>query len=141
MRSLILVLGIAGAIVSGLALHVHYSTATEPCDINAHWDCGVVNHSPFAVMHGVPVAAIGIAGYLLIAALGFFRQRFSLMVAVFAGFCFALRLTFIEELVLEVWCLYCVISQTLIALLLALSIGWLAAEYSRLRRAARQTVA
>ncbi len=141
MRYLILVLGIAGAIVSGLALHVHYSTATEPCDINAHWDCGVVNHSPFAVMHGVPVAAIGIAGYLLIAALGFFRQRFALMLIVFAGFCIALRLTFIEELVLQVWCLYCVVSQSLIALLLALSLGWVAAEYRRLRGAATQIAA
>ena len=133
MRYLILVLGIAGAVVSGLALQVHYSTATEPCSINAHWDCGVVNHSPFAVLHGVPVAAIGIAGYLMIAALGFFRQRFALMLVVIAAFCFALRLTFIEELVLEVWCLYCVISQTIIALLLVLSVGWVAAEYRRLR--------
>lgn len=133
MRYLILVLGIAGAVVSSLALQVHYSTATEPCSINAHWDCGVVNHSPFAVLHGVPVAAIGIAGYLMIAALGLFRQRFALMLAVMAAFCFALRLTFIEELVLEVWCLYCVISQTIIALLLALSVGWVAAEYRRLR--------
>ncbi len=141
MRYFILILGLAGALVSALALQVHYSTATEPCSINAHWDCGVVNHSPFAVLHGVPVAAIGIAGYLVIAALGFLRQRFALMLAVFAGFCFALRLTFIEELVLEVWCLYCVISQTIIALLLVLSIGWLGAEYMRLRRAARPPAA
>ncbi|MGA8041302.1 MAG: vitamin K epoxide reductase family protein [Terracidiphilus sp.] len=138
---MIAILGLAGAVVSALALQVHYSTATEPCSINARWDCGVVNHSPFAVMHGVPVAAIGIAGYLVIAALGLLRQRFALMLAVFAGFCFALRLTFIEELVLEVWCLYCVISQTIIALLLVLSVGWCAAEYRRLRRAAQRLAA
>ena len=136
MRYVIAVLALAGAVVSGLALRVHYSTATEPCSINAHWDCGVVNHSPFAVMHNVPVAAIGIAGYLVIMALGLLRQRFALMLAVFAGFCFALRLTFIEELVLEVWCLYCVISQSLIALLLVLSVGWVATEHMRLRNLA-----
>lgn len=141
MRYVIAVLGLAGALVSALALHVHYSTATEPCSINEHWDCGVVNHSPFAVMHGVPVAAIGIAGYLVIAALGFLRQRFVLMLVVFAAFCFALRLTFIEELVLEVWCLYCVASQTIIALLLVLSVGWCGAEYRRLRRAAKSLAA
>ncbi len=136
MRYVIAILALAGAVVSGLALQVHYSTATEPCSINAHWDCGVVNHSPFAVMHNVPVAALGIAGYLAIMALGLLRQRFALMLVVFAGFCFALRLTFIEELVLEVWCLYCVISQSLIALLLVLSVGWVAAEYMRLRNLA-----
>jgi vitamin-K-epoxide reductase (warfarin-sensitive) len=64
MRYLIALLALAGVVVSALALQVHYSTATEPCDINAKWDCGIVNHSPFAEIMHIPVAAIGIAGYL-----------------------------------------------------------------------------
>jgi uncharacterized MnhB-related membrane protein len=36
---------------------------------------------------------------------------------------------------LQVWCLYCVISQGIIGLLLLLSFGWLAAEYIALKRA------
>ena len=138
MRYLIAVLALAGAVVSGLALQVHYSTATEPCSINARWDCGVVNHSPFAMMGRVPVAAIGIAGYLVLAGLALARRRFLLLLAVFAGFCFALRLTFIEEYVLEVWCLYCVISQSLVAIMMLASVGWLGAEYLALKRAARR---
>jgi len=51
------------------------------------------------------------------------------------GLGFALRLTFIEEYVLEVWCLYCVISQAIIAILTFLSLGWLTAEYLALKRA------
>ena len=50
------------ALVASLALHVHYSTETEPCSINEKWDCGIVNHSPYAVIGPVPVAAIGLAG-------------------------------------------------------------------------------
>ena len=69
MRFVIAILAVAGAVVSALALQVHYSTATEPCSINEKWDCGVVNHSPFAVVGHVPVAAIGIAGYLALVAL------------------------------------------------------------------------
>src|SRR5271166_3344198 len=65
MRYLIAILALAGVVVSGLALHVHYSTETEPCSINAKWDCGIVNHSPFAEIAHIPVAAIGIAGYLV----------------------------------------------------------------------------
>jgi vitamin-K-epoxide reductase (warfarin-sensitive) len=137
MRWVIVLLALAGVVVSALALQVHYSTGTEPCSINEHWDCGVVNHSPFAMIGKVPVAALGIAGYLALGALALWRQRFVLLVVAFAGFCFALRLTFIEELVLQVWCLYCVISQTLIALILLLSLGWLAAEYWQLRRGAK----
>jgi uncharacterized membrane protein len=138
MRYLIAVLALAGAVVSGLALQVHYSTATEPCSINEKWDCGVVNHSPFAVVGKVPVAAIGIAGYLALGGLALARWRFLLHAAVLLGLVFALRLTFIEKYDLLVWCLYCVISQWLIALLAVLSLAWLGAEYFSLKRASKR---
>jgi vitamin-K-epoxide reductase (warfarin-sensitive) len=139
MRYLITVLALAGVVVSVLALKVHYSTATEPCSINEHWDCGVVNHSPFAVMAHVPVAAIGIAGYLVLSVLAMMRARFSLFLTAVFALIFSLRLTFIEEFDLLTWCLYCVISQTIIALIFLLSMGWFAAEYARLRKAARSS--
>ena len=138
MRWLISFLALAGTLVSALALQVHYSTATEPCSINAQWDCGVVNHSPFAVIGPVPVAALGIAGYLAIGLLAWFRLRFTLLLTVFAGFVFAFRLSMIEEFALGVWCLYCAISQGVIAVILMLSIGWFVAEYLRLRRTANR---
>jgi uncharacterized membrane protein len=140
MRFVIAILAVAGAVVSALALQVHYSTATEPCSINEKWDCGVVNHSPFAVVGPVPVAAIGILGYLGLAVLALTRQRFLLHVAALAGLIFALRLTFIEEFDLLVWCLYCAISQGIIALISLLSLGWLAAEYFGLKRVAKPVV-
>ena len=125
MRYLILVLAIAGMIVSGLALKVHYDDpGKEPCSINDKWDCGAVNHSPYAVMFGIPVAALGIAGYLLIAALGVARQKVLLLISVLFALAFTLYLTNIERTVLEVWCLYCVISQGIIVILALLSIGW-----------------
>lgn len=133
MRYVVSFLALAGVVVSILALRVHYVTGAQPCDINSHWDCGIVNHSSFAMIGHVPVALVGILGYLAIAVLAYWRVRFPLVLATFAGFCFALRLTFIEEFALEVWCLYCVISQTIISLLMLLSLGWLAAEYYRLK--------
>jgi uncharacterized membrane protein len=140
MRFVIAILAVAGAVVSVLALQVHYSTATEPCSINEKWDCGVVNHSPFAVVGRVPVAAIGIVGYLALAVLALTRQRFLLHAAALVGLIFALRLTFIEEFDLLVWCLYCAISQGIIALISLLSLGWLAVEYFGLRRGAKPVV-
>ena len=35
----------------------------------------------------------------------------------------------IEQYALEVWCLYCAISQAIIAIMLLLSLAWFAAEY------------
>ena len=124
MRYLIGFLAIAGMVVSVLALRVHYSTESAPCSINEKWDYGIVNHSPYAEIRGVPVAAIGIAGYLLIAALAILRRRGLLLLAVLIGMAFALYLTNIEAKVLGVYCVYCVISQGIIAALLLLSIGW-----------------
>ena len=126
LRYLIVLLAIAGIVVSALALKVHYDTGSEPCRLNDKWDCGVVNHSPYAEIHGVPVAAIGVAGYLLIGALGFLRRRGWLLITVLLGLAFALYLTHIEASVLRVWCLYCVISQAIIAVLTLLALIWLA---------------
>ena len=127
MRYLIVLLALAGVVVSTLALRVHYSTDTQPCSINEKWDCGIVNHSPFAVIANVPVAAIGIAGYVVLAGLALFRRRGLLTISAVAGLAFALYLSHIEKDVLMVWCLYCAISQGIILLLTLLSAGWFAA--------------
>lgn len=124
LRYLLALLALAGIIVSVLALQVHFSTESTPCSINEKWDCGIVNHSPYAVIYGVPVAAMGIAGYLLILVLAWLRRRGLLLVATMIGMGFALYLTHIEAKVLGVWCVYCVTSQAIIAALLLLSIGW-----------------
>jgi vitamin-K-epoxide reductase (warfarin-sensitive) len=134
MRYLFALLALAGVVVSGLALRVHYDTGTEPCSINEKWDCGIVNHSPFAEIAHIPVAAIGIAGYLAIGILAFVRKRAWLVAFTLIGLGFALYLTNIERTVLEVWCLYCVISQGIIAVITLLSIGWLGAAALSKRR-------
>lgn len=125
MRYVLALLAFAGLAVSVLALRVHYSTDVQPCDINEHWDCGVVNHSPFAMIGPVPVAALGIAGYAVIAILALLRRRALLLAASLVGLGYALYLSHIEKDVLMVWCLYCVISQCIILLITLLALAWL----------------
>jgi vitamin-K-epoxide reductase (warfarin-sensitive) len=125
MRFLIAFLALAGIVVSTLALRVHYSNDVQPCDINAHWDCGIVNHSRYAEIHHIPVAGIGIAGYLLIGVLALLRRRSLTFIAALIGLLFSLHLTNIEAHKLEVWCLYCVASQIVIALIMIFSLLWL----------------
>lgn len=129
----IVALCLAGVVTASLALREHYNTATAPCAIDEVWDCGAVNHSPYAVFHGVPVALIGILGYALLAALA---GRFPVITALGAllGMGFALWLTWIEWKVLEAWCIYCVTSQGIIAAILLLSV--VAALVSRRKRRA-----
>lgn len=131
MRYILAILAVAGIVVSYLALRVHYSTDSAPCSINEKWDCGIVNHSPYAVIHGLPVAALGIAGYFAIAILALMRRRGLLLMATVIGMGFALYLSNIEARVLGVWCVYCVTSQGLIAVLMILSMAWWGASLRR----------
>lgn len=109
-------------VVSYLALQVHRNQDSAPCSINEHWDCGIVNHSRYAEIRGIPVAAVGIAGYLLIALVALSRQRALLLVLSVGALAFALRLSYIEYHNLQVWCLYCVISQGVIFLITLLGL-------------------
>jgi len=129
----IAVLALVGAVVSGLALQVHYTIATTPCSINEKWDCGIVNHSSYSMIQGIPVALIGIAGYLGLVWLGLARQRLVLLLASVAGLAFSLYLAHIERDVLGVWCLYCVISLAVMAMILFLSVLWTVIEASNRR--------
>jgi vitamin-K-epoxide reductase (warfarin-sensitive) len=132
MRYLIALLALAGAVVASLALHVHYSTETEPCSINEKWDCGIVNHSPYAVIGPVPVAAIGIAGYAAMLVLALFRRRRLVLAAALTGLAFSLYLTYIEKYVLQVWCVYCVTSLGIVSLITLAALVWLFAGRRRL---------
>ena len=116
-------LAVVGIIASSLALREHYRTDASPCSINERWDCGIVNHSPYAVLYGVPVAVIGIAGYILLGVLAFRRAYRLMLLAALGGLGFALYLAHIEAAVLGVWCIYCVISLGVISALSLLSLG------------------
>ena len=140
MKYILLILALLGMVVSSLALREHYREyGDSPCSINEHWDCGVVNHSPYALLGGVfdqlglhahipilsgmPVATAGILGYIVMALVAF-RQAYRLLLAlILASLAFSLYLAHIEKDVLGVWCVYCVISLGLISLMCLLNLG------------------
>src|ERR1700691_5883520 len=124
MRYVLALLAVLGIVVSALALREHYRTEGDsPCSINERWDCGIVNHSPYATLAGIPVAVLGIAGYLLIGALAWRRSYRLLLAAALLGLAFSLYLARIEAHVLGVWCIYCVISLGDISLITVLALG------------------
>jgi vitamin-K-epoxide reductase (warfarin-sensitive) len=132
MKYPLLILALFGVIVSSLALREHYREyGDSPCDINEHWDCGVVNHSPYAMLGPIPVATLGIIGYVLMAALAFLRSYRLLLVPALAGLAFSLYLANIEAHILGVWCIYCVISLGIVSLMSLLTIGTVVAQMMR----------
>jgi len=124
MKYVLILLVTLGMIVSALALREHYRTEGDsPCSINERWDCGIVNHSPYATLAGIPVAVLGIAGYLLMGALAWRRAYRLVLVVAVVGLAFSLYLAHIEASILGVWCIYCVISLGVISLITLLSLG------------------
>jgi vitamin-K-epoxide reductase (warfarin-sensitive) len=122
MKYVLILLAALGMVVS--ALREHYRTEGDsPCSINERWDCGIVNHSPYATLAGIPVAVLGIVGYLLMGTLAW-RRAYRLVLAVaVAGLAFSLYLAHIEASILGVWCIYCVISLGIISLITLLSLA------------------
>ena len=124
---LIAVLAVGGALVSSVSLHHHYGTSqTSYCDFGESFNCDIVNRSTYSAILGVPVALIGIIGYLGLLALATFYRRQArtpalLVIASLAGLGFALYLTYIEGFVLAAWCILCLSSLALIFCITVLS--------------------
>jgi len=124
----IAVLALAGIIDSAIALQRHYAkSATQFCDFSQRFSCDIVNRSEYSSIVGIPVAAIGIAGYATLFLLATKWKTRSetptrLLIAALGGLAFALYLTYVEAFLLETWCILCIVSLALIILISALAV-------------------
>lgn len=123
----ITLLALVGVTVSSIALYHHYGTsATRYCDFGQNFNCDIVNRSTYSLVLGIPVALLGLIGYLTLAVLAsFYRSKMEtpamLLIGSTLGLGFALYLTYIEAYVLGVWCVLCLSSLTAIVLITILS--------------------
>jgi vitamin-K-epoxide reductase (warfarin-sensitive) len=122
MRRVIMALTVVGVYLAVCALQIHYSTGVTPCSINDIWDCGAVNRGPYSVIFGVPVALIGIIGYIFLFVVEGLKYWRLMAVASIGALGFSLYLTHIEASVLQTWCQYCVGSLITISLITLLAI-------------------
>jgi uncharacterized membrane protein len=88
------------------------------------------------MLYGIPVAVIGIAGYLLLGFLAGLRAYAWMLPLVTGAFAFAIHLADVESLALGVWCIYCVISLGIITLMTLLVMGTVIAGSMRRRETA-----
>jgi len=129
-------LSLAGIAISAVSLQRHYAkSATDFCDFNDKFSCDIVNRSEYSTVGGIPVAAIGVAGYsalFLLSTIWKSQQQTPnrLLGAALAGLAFALYLTYVEAYKLMTWCILCLISLALISLVsfFAIVIKWRSAR-------------
>ena len=93
--------------------------------------CSIVNSSSYAEVSGIPVAVIGVGGYLAILAVllteirgKFFKQNGPMIVFGLAlvGFLFTLYLVYVELALIHALCPFCITSQITMTILFILSV-------------------
>jgi uncharacterized membrane protein len=115
LRTAGLVLAVLGIAIAGYLVYVHYADIDPVCNI-AH-GCHKVQTSEYAKLAGVPVALLGLLGYLtllgaLLAPQGETARMFAALVAL-VGFGFSLYLTYRELFTIDAICQWCVASAIL----------------------------
>jgi vitamin-K-epoxide reductase (warfarin-sensitive) len=123
----IAIFAILGIAVSSVSLDHHYrKSITSYCDFGQTFNCDIVNRSEYSTIAGVPVALIGIVGYVVLLAFAtFYREKAEtpgiLLAGSGFGLGFALYLTYVEKFILGVWCILCLTSLAAILSITILS--------------------
>ena len=123
MRAAAIGVALAGLGIAGYLTAVHYSGGTPVCAV-AH-GCATVQQSDYASLAGMPVAVLGLLGYVaILAALARDGEEWRTAAAFLslAGLGFSGWLTYVEVGVLDAICIWCVGSAICMAVLAALTI-------------------
>jgi uncharacterized membrane protein len=120
----IVALCLAGILVAGYLSYTHLFNQSIVCTTGG--GCDRVNSSKYASFLSIPVAYIGLAGYLFLLGASLLRWRLPhwrsrldwlLFLAGLFGFVFSAYLTVMELFVIEAICTWCVVSATLMTIL------------------------
>ncbi len=124
----------AGIVLASYLTWTHYyPPENDFCTLDPFWDCGKVRESPYSEVLGLPVAVIGLGGFVAILVLILLRflkydwpltERFPLLILVFAlvGAAFGTYLTYLEFFVILAVCILCLASFLIILATVALAV-------------------
>ncbi|HYT00778.1 MAG TPA: vitamin K epoxide reductase family protein [Thermoplasmata archaeon] len=131
--ALVLVLAIAGALVSAYLMLDWYRAASSSwCDVSSFFSCTRVRDSAFAAVGGVPTAVVGLVGFAILASLAVMalqgrtaisRWRIEGWMLLFAliGAGIGAALTVLEVFVIQAVCLLCAVGFGLDLAILAVT--------------------
>jgi uncharacterized membrane protein len=125
LRIALIVLASIGVALAAYLTYIHYSGTEPPCSIKGN-PCSQVQKSQYSELAGIPVALIGLLGYIAILGSLLVREnetsRFATAALTLGGFGFSLYLTYREVFTLEKICEWCVGSAILVTIMMLLSL-------------------
>jgi uncharacterized membrane protein len=118
------VVAVAGLAIAAYLTVVHYADADPVCAISH--GCATVQQSDYAELAGIPVALLGLLGYVAI--LGSLARdgetwRTATAFLALGGFGFSAWLTYVEIWRLDAICIWCVASAICMTLLAGLAVA------------------
>ena len=119
------VLALAGIGIAGYLTWVHYN-GLDPVCVGGGGGCEKVQASRWAELAGVPVAVLGLAGYVAILASLALPEEIGASVAAFislVGFGFSAWLTYVELVKIDAICQWCVASAVVMTALALVSVA------------------
>ncbi|HTU86600.1 MAG TPA: vitamin K epoxide reductase family protein [Solirubrobacteraceae bacterium] len=122
LRIAICVLCLIGIGVAGYLVYVHYAKIKIICGANG--GCETVQSSVYSKLAGVPVAVLGLAGYIGILFSLMIRNELGRVAGfgiALVGFLFSMYLTYREAFTIHAYCYWCLSSATLMTLLVILT--------------------
>jgi uncharacterized membrane protein len=123
LRIAIAVVAALGLVIAGYLTYVHYAGLHVLCLSSG--GCETVQASDYAKLAGVPVALIGLVGYIAILASLLLPREVQVTAGAglaMIGFGFSAYLTYRELFTIDAICQWCVASAVLMTLLLALTL-------------------
>jgi uncharacterized membrane protein len=125
LRTTLLTLTVIGVGVATYLTYIHYAGIKPLCGRNGG-GCEIVQTSEYSKLAGVPVALIGLIGYVAILASLLApeseRTRFATVALTVVGWGFSMYLTYREVFSIKNICEWCVSSAVIIFVLMCLSI-------------------
>jgi uncharacterized membrane protein len=111
-----------GTAVAAYLTYVRYTGGRVACTTGG---CELVQGSRYAEVGGIPVALIGLIGYVLILASSLVRGEPGAAIAAAltaGGFAFAMYLIYVQAALIEAWCHWCLASDAVMTVLLVLAV-------------------
>lgn len=104
------IVALIGVLIAGYLTWVHFSGATPLC-VAGGGGCEKVQTSDYADLFGIPVALLGLLGYATILAATFIagdNGRLITLILAAVAFAFSAYLTYLELVVIDAICQWCV---------------------------------
>jgi uncharacterized membrane protein len=123
LRIAIVVVCLLGIGVAGYLTYIHYAGLKVVC-LSGGGGCETVQASRYAKLAGIPVALLGLIGYVSILGSTAIRGELGRAAGVaiaFVGFCFSMYLTYRELFTIHAICQWCVGSAVLMTVLVILT--------------------